>query len=350
MASTLPTSRTVYRRTPNSRSLSHSSEPLPNPLPPTSLVIEVHAISLNYRDSNILNGTNPWPTLENGIPCSDAAGTIIALGSHATKFALGDRVSPILDQDAITGDEQTRRWLGGEIDGVLASHIVMDEQVCVRIPAHLDWAEAACLPNAGLTAWSSLINAQAELPAGRTVLLQGTGGVSMIALKLAIAAGWNVIITSSSDSKIAGVRALGPEGRVQGINYRSKPAWEEKVLELTGGRGVDVVVENGGMESLVQSLKAVRKGGMISQVGYLGKQDTAALAGFVSLLIDKTATLRGINVGSRREFEEMNRFIETTGLRFDDVVGRVYGIDQVQEALEALQAGSMVGKIVLALK
>ncbi|OQN99816.1 hypothetical protein B0A48_14586 [Cryoendolithus antarcticus] len=350
MASSILTSRTVFRRTPNSRTLFHSSEPLPNPLPPTSLLIEVHAISLNYRDSNILNGTNPWPTLANGIPCSDAAGTVVALGSHATRFAIGDRVSPILDQDAITGDEQTRRWLGGEIDGVLASHIVMDEQVCVRIPKHLSWAEAACLPNAGLTAWSSLINAQGELPAGHTVLLQGTGGVSMMALKLALAAGWKVIITSSSDSKLAVVRALGPEGRVQGINYRSEPAWEERVLELTGGRGVDLVVENGGMESLVQSLKAVRKGGTISQVGYLGKQDTAALAGFVSLLIDKTATLRGINVGSRREFEKMNRFIEVTGLRFNDVVGRVYGIDQVQEALETLQAGSISGKIVLALK
>nr|OQO30120.1 hypothetical protein B0A51_02860 [Rachicladosporium sp. CCFEE 5018] len=328
MAHTLTTSRTVYRRTPNSRLLSHTSEPLPNPLPPTSLLIEVHAVSLNYRDSNILNGTNPWPTLENGIPCSDAAGTVVALGSHATRFELGARVSPILDQDAITGDEQTRRWLGGEIDGVLATHIVMDEQVCVRIPAHLDWTEAACLPNAGLTAWSSLINAQGELPAGRKVLLQGTGGVSMVASKLAIAAGW----------------------KVQGVNYRSDPAWEEHVLELTGGRGVDLVVENGGMESLVQSLKAVKKGGTISQVGYLGKQDTAALAGFVSLLIDKTATLRGINVGSRQEFERMNRFIETTRLRFEDVVGRVYGMDQVQEALEVLQAGLNVGKIVLTLK
>ncbi|KAK6427633.1 hypothetical protein LTR95_015969, partial [Oleoguttula sp. CCFEE 5521] len=339
---------TVYRRTPNSRLLSHLSEPLPSPLPPTSILIEVHAVSLNYRDSNILNGTNPWPVLPNGIPCSDAAGTVIALGSHATRFALGDRVSPILDQDAITGDEQTRRWLGGEIDGVLASHVVMDEQVCVRIPEHLDWTEAACLPNAGLTAWSSLINAQGELPAGRTVLLQGTGGVSMMALKLATAAGWKVIITSSSDSKLAGVRTLGPEGRVIGINYRSEPAWEERVRELTHGRGVDLVVENGGMESLVQSLKAVRKGGKISQVGYLGKQDADALAGFVSLLIDKTVTLRGINVGSRREFEKMNRFIETTGLRFEDLVGRVYGVDQVPEALEALQAGSIVGKIVLA--
>ncbi|OQO04015.1 hypothetical protein B0A48_10658 [Cryoendolithus antarcticus] len=330
VASSILNSRTVYRRTPNSRTLSRSSESLPNPLPPTSILIEVHAVSLNYRDN--------------------AAGTVVALGSHAPRFAIGDRVSPILDQDAITGDEQTRRWLGGEFDGVLASHVVMDEQVCIRIPEHLDWTEAACLPNAGLTAWSSLINAQGELPAGRTALLQGTGGVSMMALKLAIAAGWKVIMTSSSDSKLADVQAVGPEGRVQGINHRSEPAWEEKVLKLTDGRGVDLVVENGGMESLVQSLKAVRKGGTISQVGYLGKQDTAALAGFVSLMIDKTVTSRGINVGSCREFERMNRFIEMTGLRFDDVIGRVYGIDHIQEAPEGLQTGSTIGKIVITLK
>ncbi|KAK5687437.1 hypothetical protein LTS10_001575 [Elasticomyces elasticus] len=343
-----PAERTVWRRQPGSRTLARTTEIIPVTLPPTSVLIRVHTVSLNYMDNNIINGTNPWPVLERGIPCSDAAGKVIALGSHVSRFRVGDHISPILDRASITGDEQIRKWTGGEIEGVLASHIVVDQEQCVMIPHHLTWTEAACLPNAGVTAWSALKDLN-RISAGQTVLLQGTGGVSMMAFKLALAAGCKVIITSSSDEKLQHVRQVARKGVVQTINYRTVPAWENEAISLNGGRGVDIVIENGGTSSLLQSLKAVSKGGTISQVGYLGKQDPADLAGFISLLIDKTVHLRGINVGSRQDFQEMNKLICATGLRFEDIVYQVFPVNQVQEAFDVLQSGTHVGNVVIKL-
>jgi NADPH:quinone reductase-like Zn-dependent oxidoreductase len=141
-------------------------------LRPHEILIRIHAISLNYRDINILNGTNPWPTSATGVPCSDAAGSVSAVGSDVTRFDIGDRVSPIFDQKSITGQEQSRQWLGGEVDGVLATHVVFSEEKVVKIPEHLSWVEAACLPCAGLTAWSALAIG-GHLVAGKTVLIQG---------------------------------------------------------------------------------------------------------------------------------------------------------------------------------
>ena len=169
----------------------------------------------------------------------------------------------------------------------------------------------------------------------------------MMCLKLALAAGSKIIITSSSDGKLKHVQDMAPAGVIQTINYRTSPNWEDEVIRLNGGVEVDLVVENGGMSSIVQSLKAVTKGGTISQVGYLGKQNTDDLTGFVSLLIDKTANLRGINVGSRRDFERLNNFIATTGLRFEDIVHRVYPVEHIQDALDTLQSGSHIGKIIV---
>ncbi|KAK4570423.1 hypothetical protein LTR86_002503 [Recurvomyces mirabilis] len=323
----IPKERTVWRRNTASRSLACHTEPLPDRLPPTSILIKVHAVSLNYRDMNILNGTNPWPTLDDGIPCSDAAGEVIAIGDSVARFGVGDRVCPILDQLAITGDEQRRAWLGGEIEGVLASHIVMDQETCVRLPAHLPWEESACLPNAGVTAWSSLVDSSRNLRAGQTVLLQGTGGVSIMALKLALASGSKAIITSSSDEKLDKVRSQYPQ--VQTINYRTTPSWHEKAVELNGGRGVDIVLDVG---------------------GYLSKQDVADLEGFIHLLIDKTANVRGINVGSRRDFEQMNKFIGASGLRFDDVVDETLPVSRLEEAFGALRSQKFIGKIVITME
>jgi NADPH:quinone reductase-like Zn-dependent oxidoreductase len=143
---------------------------------PTDILIRVYAVALNYRDVNILNGTNPWPVSPSGVPCSDAAGEIIAVGRNVTRFAVGDRVCPIFDQYSITGLEQSRQWLGGEADGVLATHVVFPEEKLVKFPEHLSWAEAACLPCAGLTAWNALAY-DGSLVAGKTVLIQGRCGV-----------------------------------------------------------------------------------------------------------------------------------------------------------------------------
>jgi NADPH:quinone reductase-like Zn-dependent oxidoreductase len=324
-------------------------------LPPTSVLIRIHAISLNFRDPNMLHGNNPWPILPTGIPCSDAAGSIIALGSSTTRgFKVEDRVSPIVDQASITGTEQTRTWLSADVDGVLASHLVIDESLVVKVPEHLTWAESACLPCAGVTAWSSIVSAEArKLNAGQTILVQGTGGVSIMAMKLGLAAGCKVFVTSSSDSKLERIREMakrgGREEQVGTINYKTTPAWEEEVRRLNNGIGVDIVLENGGTSSTLQSLRATKKGGIISQVGYLGKQDPMQLDGLIPMLIDKAVNFRGINVGSRLDFEEMNNVIASTGMRFEDVIDRTFGFEQeaVEAAFDYLWQGKHVGKVVI---
>lgn len=167
-----PTTRQFYRRSgPYPQTLQLFDEQIVLK-EPTDILIRIHAITLNYRDANMIHGTNPWPVSSNGIPCSDAAGEIIAIGSHVTRFSIGDKVSPILDQKSITGKEQDRLWLGGEVDGVLASHVVFPQENVVKIPEHLSWAEAATLPCAGLTAWSTLAY-HGNLVGGKSVLIQG---------------------------------------------------------------------------------------------------------------------------------------------------------------------------------
>jgi NADPH:quinone reductase-like Zn-dependent oxidoreductase len=173
----MPVHRSVYRRNPSGGTtlgsrLALTQEALPSPLPPTSLLIRVHAVSLNFRDANMLNGTNPFETKADGVPCSDAAGEVAGVGGLVSEFKIGDRVIPILDQKAITGREQEREWLGGEVDGVLADYIVFDQAKVVRVPEGLSWAEACCLPNAGVTAWSGIAGKGSLVP-GMTVLLQG---------------------------------------------------------------------------------------------------------------------------------------------------------------------------------
>lgn len=349
MSERIPKERTVYRRSLGDPpyQLEVHTEPLPSPLPPTSILVRVYAVSLNYRDANILNGTNPWPVIEGGIVASDAAGEVIAIGSHASRFQEGDRVCPILDQNSITGEEQTRIWLSADVDGMLATHLVLDEQLWVKIPEHLSWAEAACLPNAGVTAWSTLATDNKRLIAGQTVVLQGTGGVSMMAMKLALAAGCKVIITSSSDEKLDRILGSTKGWPVSSINYKSTPAWEKEVLRLNGGVGADIILENGGTPSTIQSLHAAKKGGIVSQVGYLGKQDPAHLEGLISLLIDKAVNFRGINVGSRQDFEKMNKVIDASKMRFEDIIDRRYKFEETEKAFEYLWSGKHVGKIVI---
>jgi NADPH:quinone reductase-like Zn-dependent oxidoreductase len=307
----------------------------------------VRAVSLNYRDANILNGTNPWPVIENGIPCSDAAGDVFDVGSNVSRFKVGDKVIPILDLALITGEEQGRCWLGGDADGTLATHFVADEQLVVRFPEHLSYAEAACLPNAGLTAWTSIVDEGRKMVAGQTILLQGTGGVSLMALKLALTAGCRVIITSSSDEKLDAVKKMYSDKEILTVNYRTVPEWNKEALRLSNGTGVDIVLENGGTSSLMRSLRAAKRRGIISQVGYLGKQDPKDLDGLLPLLIEKTITYRGITAGSRLDFENMNKMIAATGLRFDDVIDRRYSFDKAEEAIRYLWSGMHIGKVVI---
>lgn len=173
MASTKITSRRAFRRTddhtPGTPKVKLVNEALPSPLPAHSVLIKVHAVSLNYRDANIANGGNPWPVIPHGILCNDAAGEVVAVGDRVKSLVVGDRVAPIIDTENITGREAGRSWLAADEDGVLADYIVFDEETVSKLPAHLDWFEASIIPCAGVTAWSAL----KDIGIGKSVLIQG---------------------------------------------------------------------------------------------------------------------------------------------------------------------------------
>ena len=309
MSSSQVTHRRAFRRTDDytrgAPKLKLVIEELPLPLAPTAVLIKVHSLALNYRDANIANGGNPWPVIPNGILCNDTAGEVIAIGDKVRTFALGDRAAPITDTENISGRETKRSWLAADEDGVMADYIVFDERVLCRLPEYLNWVDAATIPCAGVTAWSALKG----MSIGQTVLIQGrllmdprrgmmlidglgTGGVSVFALKLARAAGLRVILTSSSDDKLQQMKTRYSSPPLLTVNYSQILDWDQKVLKLTDGMGVDIVVENGGTGSLVKSLRCTRRGGTVSQVGYLSKQNPSDLRELVPTLIDRRINLR----------------------------------------------------------
>ncbi|KPM41281.1 hypothetical protein AK830_g5310 [Neonectria ditissima] len=349
MANTHTTSRQAYRRTddytPGIPRVKLVTEALPLPLAPTAVLIKVHAVSLNYRDANIANGGNPWPVIPHGIPCNDAAGEVITVGESVTTLVLGDRVAPITDTENITGREATRSWLAADEDGVLADYLVFDEKKLCKLPAYLDWVEASIIPCAGVTAWEALKG----VGIGKSVLIQGTGGVSMFALKLARAAGLRVILSSSSDEKLRSISEKFPTPPLLTVNYAKNPSWHEDVLKLTNGEGVDLVVEIGGTASLVKSMKCTRRGGTISQVGYLSRQDPQELSEFLPLLIDRRVVLRGINAGSKHDMDDLCAALSATQIRVDDIIDSVFSFDEADRAIEYIWQGKQLGKLVIQL-
>lgn len=356
------THRRTFRRTddytPGTPKLKPVQEALPA-LSPTGVLIKVHAVALNYRDANIANGGNPWPVVPNGILCNDAAGEVIAVGEKVTTLNVGDRASPVTDTQFISGREGRRSWLAADEDGVMADYIIFDETRLCRIPDHLDWVEAAAIPCAGVTAWSALKG----MRIGETVLIQGmclpfwlfivtnivpgTGGVSVFALKIARAAGLRIILTSSSDAKLQQMKDKYPG--ILTINYSTTPEWHQEALKLTGGVGVDIVVENGGTGSLVKSLKCTKRGGVVSQVGYLSKQDPNDLRELVPTLIDRRVNLRGINAGSKYDMEDFCAALSAAQTRLHDLIDKVFPFEQAEEAVEFVWQGKQIGKIVLQL-
>ena len=304
--------------------------------------IAARAASFNYRDLMMIKGFyNPKLKLPR-IPCSDGAGEVTAVGEGVTAWKPGDRVAGIFMQNWIDGPAtpaKVKGALGGDIDGMLADSAILHEGGLVAIPKHLSFEEAATLPCAAVTAWNAL--AAANLKAGATVLIQGTGGVSIFALQFARLTGMRTLGISSSDEKLNRARALGLHA---GLNYRQMPEWDRWVLDQTGGEGVDLVVEVGGVGTLPRSLRAVRMGGTIAQIGVLsGPGEQLPLP----LILHKQAHIRGIYVGSRRDFEEMNACIELAGLR--PVVESVPWT-QTREVLHRMEAGSHFGKLVVTIK
>jgi NADPH:quinone reductase-like Zn-dependent oxidoreductase len=305
------------------------------------VVVKVKAAALNYRDVEIVRGSYhtkfPLPL----IPLSDGVGEVVAVGAGVTRVKTGDRVCGTFWQRWVGGSfdaAEPSYQLGGPIDGFLAEYARLDEQGVVPAPKNLTDVEAATLPCAAVTAWHALITEGALKP-GETVLTLGTGGVSLYALQFAVSAGARVIVTSSSDEKIERVKSLGAYACV---NYKRHPNWAEDVLRLTEGKGVDHVIEVGGPGSFGQSLSAMRRGGQINVIGYLGGTE-----GAINPLdiFRRQVRVRGIPVGSRASFEAMNRAIEVNQLR--PVVDRVFPWTEAEAALHHLEGGSSFGKVVL---
>jgi NADPH:quinone reductase-like Zn-dependent oxidoreductase len=304
------------------------------------VLVHVRAVSLNYRDLLIAKGQYARGLKVPLIPVSDGAGEVIEVGAGVTRVQRGDRVAGIFMQNWLSGEVSpyvARSALGGSVDGVLAEYVVLNENGVVHIPTHLSYEEAATLPCAGVTAWNALTTWM--LKPGITVLVQGTGGVSMFALQFARLAGARVIATSSSDEKL---KKAGELGASDGINYRSVPDWDKAVLERTNGIGVDHIIEVGGPGTLARSLNAVRVGGRISMIGLLTGPETAVNP---MPILGKQIQVQGIFVGSREMFEAMNRAIALHHLR--PVVDRVFPFEEAREALRYLESGKHLGKIVI---
>jgi NADPH:quinone reductase-like Zn-dependent oxidoreductase len=316
--------------------LADRAEPAPGP---GQVKLEMRAASLNYRDLLMTLGHyNPKQPLPL-IPCSDGVGEVVEAGEGVTRVAVGDRVATSFFQTWIDGPPamaKLRGTLGGPLDGTLAETMVLGEEGVVRVPEHLSDCEAATLPCAGLTAWSALVE-QGSVGPGDTVLVQGTGGVSIFALQIARLLGARVIVTSSSDAKLERARELGAW---QTINYSDDPVWGKTAREMTGGVGVDHVVEVGGAGTLEQSVAAVRVGGQVSVIGVLS--GVSSELNIIPVLM-QNLRLQGILVGSRESFVRMNRAVETHRLR--PVIDRVFGFSEVPAALRHMASGRHFGKI-----
>jgi NADPH:quinone reductase-like Zn-dependent oxidoreductase len=275
------------------------------------------------------------------IPLSDGAGEVLENGPGASRFQTGDPVLANFMTGWVSGGidtEKARTALGGDIDGVLAEEVVLPESALLPVPKHLSLEEAATLPCAAVTAWHALM-VDPVLKAGETVLIQGTGGVSIFALQIARMAGARVIATSSQDAKLARLATLGAD---QGINYKTEPRWADRVLELTDGRGVDHIVEVGGAGTLPSSLRSVRLGGHIALIGVL----SGVGAEFNPMpVLMKSVRLQGIFVGSREMFEAMNRAFELHQVK--PVIDRSFSFEQAVEALNYMESGAHFGKIVV---
>ena len=312
-------------------------------LGPLDVHVRFHAASLNYRDLMVVTGQyNPKMELPR-IPGSDAAGEVIAVGAAVTLFRPGDRVASLFFQNWHDGDIRNstgKSSLGGPIDGVFATERVMPEGGLIRIPDSLSYEEAATLPCAALTAWNALVE-KGKLCAGQTVLVLGTGGVSIFALQIAKAHGARVILTSSSDAKLARGKELGAD---MTINYKTTPEWDKQIFDLTEKEGVDHIVEVGGAGTLPLSLRSVKTGGHVYLIGVLtgkgaGVDPTPVLA--------KSIHLDGVYVGSRAMFERMNAAIAANSFR--PVIDHVFPFTEARAAFEHMQSGSHFGKIVLSL-
>jgi NADPH:quinone reductase-like Zn-dependent oxidoreductase len=317
----------------------------PDPKPqPSQILVRIHAASLNYRDLLIARGHYMGGVVAaNTIPLSDGAGEVTAVGSAVTRFRVGDRVAGTFFRGWIDGQPPRGPLIAlgaPPANGVLADFAVFDEQDAVAVPDHLSWAGAATLPCAAVTAWRAMIDI-GHLAPGETVLLLGTGGVSIFGLQFARLAGARVLITSSSDEKLAHAKELGADAC---INYRTHPEWDREVLKLTEGRGVDQVLDVGGSGTLTRSIGSVAPGGRVAMIGVI---TGIGASGSPYGLLGKQASLQGFYVGSRGHFERMNAAIGAH--RLGPVIDREFAFDDALAAYRHLESGIHFGKVVIRL-
>ncbi len=308
---------------------------------PGQVLVKVHASSVNYRDLSTIEDPTSRKLSFPTIPNSDAAGEVVAVGTGTVGVAVGDRVMGCFFQDWEAGPISSTAMasaLGGAKPGVLAEYVVLDARGVVPVPAHLSWAEAATLPCAALTAWHALTQPRPVRP-GETVLLLGTGGVSVFAQQFCQIMGVRTIVTSSSNTKLERMRSLGAW---ETINYRETIDWDSKVVELTDGVGADCVIEVGGPGTLQKSIDAARIGGFIALIGILTGVEGAVSP---SNIMRKSITVQGIYVGSRQMYVEMNKAISLHKMK--PVIDEEFEFSDARAAYHRMRSAQHFGKLVI---
>ncbi|KAK7045260.1 alcohol dehydrogenase superfamily protein [Favolaschia claudopus] len=308
------------------------------------VLVKTHAVSLQYRDLMVPSGAYPLSLPENLVPCSDMSGEIIAIGEGVKGWTVGDRICANFMIDKIHNGSPNDEALGGSVHGVLTEYRTFPAQSIVAIPDHLSYEEASTLPCAALTAYNALLSGIEPTKAGDTILVQGTGGVSIFALQFAVASGATVIATSSSDDKLKVATKLGAK---HVINYKTTPKWSEEVLKLTNGAGVDRVIEVSGNATLGQSIASIRKGGNIDIIGHVGKADDVKPVDIIFPSILKQINIRGIYVGSVVQFKNMNKLLAANADKTRPVIDKVFSFDDAKKAYAHLESQAHVGKVVI---
>ncbi|EIW80617.1 alcohol dehydrogenase protein [Coniophora puteana RWD-64-598 SS2] len=339
---TLPQTVRAYRSNREGyRKLQLTEGPLEQPKA-MEVLVKVHSVSLNYRDIVIARGLYPGPAIkDNVIPCSDMAGEIVALGTDVEGWEVGARVSANFSLTHLDGDPSAKtraNALGAPIDGVLREYMTVPVHSLVRLPANLSYDEASTLPCAALTAWNALVGLK-PIKAGDYVLLLGTGGVSIFGLQLAVVSGATAIVTSSSDEKLEFAKRLGAHHT---INYNKTKNWDEEVLRITGGRGVDHVIEVGGAGTIARSANSARHAGCVDLIGFVAEGANQIP---VETVISKALIFRGVLIGSVAQFEAMNRLIEARDIH--PIVDKVFPFEEAIDAYAYLDSQKHVGKVVI---